>query len=93
MKRTAFAGVFICAALLASPVFAAGEHDLCTIKLQELRDKVASLPATPENATMEVKRMQASAEAANSANDDRKCITEATQALTRVGNLAKEPNP
>jgi outer membrane murein-binding lipoprotein Lpp len=93
MKRTVFAGMFICAAMLASPVFAAGEHDLCTLKLQELRDKVTTLPATSENTTMEVKRMQASAEAANAANDDKKCITEATQALTRVDKLAKEPSP
>jgi len=92
MKRTVFAGMFICTAMLANPVFAA-DHDLCTIKLQELRDKVTTLPATSENTTMEVKRMQASAEAANAANDDKKCITEATQALTRVDRLAKEPNP
>jgi nucleoside 2-deoxyribosyltransferase len=78
--------------MLASPVFAT-DHDLCTIKLQELRNKVSSLPATSENTAMEVKRLQASAEAANAANDDRKCITEATQALARVDNLAKEPSP
>jgi len=93
MKRTVFAGMFICAAMLASPVFAAGDHDLCTIKLQELRDKVTTLPATSENTTMEVKRMQSEAEAANAANDDKKCITSATQAITRVDKLAKEPNP
>jgi hypothetical protein len=92
MKRTVFAGMFICATMLASPVFAA-DHDLCTIKLQELRDKVVTLPATSENTATEVRRMQASAEAANAANDDKKCITEATQALTRVDKLAKEPNP
>jgi len=84
--------MIICATMLASPVFAA-DHDLCTIKLQELRDKITTLPATSENTTMEVKRMQASAEAANAANDDKKCITEATQALARVDRLAKEPNP
>ncbi|NUT75575.1 hypothetical protein HNO86_11010 [Pseudomonas sp. C1C7] len=93
MKRTVFTGMFICAAILASPVHASSDHDLCTIKLQELKDKVTTLPATSENTTMEVKRMQASAEAANAANDDKKCITEATQAITRVDKLAKEPNP
>ncbi|VVQ05280.1 hypothetical protein PS918_04583 [Pseudomonas fluorescens] len=92
MKRTVFAGMLICTAMLASPAFAA-DHDLCTIKLQELRDKVTTLPATSENTSMEVKRMQASAEAANAANDDKRCITEATQALTRVDKLAKEPTP
>ncbi|MCW8278302.1 hypothetical protein IMF27_24255 [Pseudomonas sp. PCH199] len=92
MKRTVFAGMFICAAVVASPVFGA-DHDLCTIKLQELRDKVSSLPATSENTTMDIKRMQASAEAARAADDDRKCITEATQALARVDKLNNEPNP
>jgi hypothetical protein len=42
---------------------------------------------------MEIKRMQASAEAARAANDDKKCITEATQALARVDKLNNEPNP
>ncbi|MBZ9782551.1 hypothetical protein K9857_13485 [Pseudomonas sp. REP124] len=92
MKRTVFAGMFICTAMLASPVFAS-DHDLCTIKLQELRDKVTTLPATSENTTMDVKRLQASAEAANAANDDKRCIAEATQAITRVDKLAKEPTP
>ena len=93
MKRTAFAGMFICAAMLASPVFASQQHDLCTIKLQELKDKVTSLPATSADATAEIKRLQASAEASRAGNDDEKCITEATQGLTRVDKLAKEPNP
>jgi multidrug resistance efflux pump len=91
MKRTVFAGVFICA-LSASPVFAA-DHDLCTIKLQELKDKVTSLPTTSENTKMEINRLQASAETARADKDDKKCITEATQALARVDKLANEPNP
>ncbi|BCX69660.1 MULTISPECIES: hypothetical protein [Pseudomonas] len=92
MRRTVFAGMFICAVMLASPVFAA-DHDLCTIKLQELKNKVSSLPATSENTAMEIRRMQASAESARAADDDRKCITEATQALARVDQLTNEPNP
>lgn len=36
MKRTAFAGLFITAALLASPVFAA--DDLCDANLQTIKD-------------------------------------------------------
>lgn len=92
MKRTVFAGMLICAAMLSTSVYAA-DNDLCTIKLQELKDKVTSLPATSENTTMEIKRMQASAEAARAAKDDKKCITEATQALARVDKLNNEPNP
>ena len=40
MKRTALAGLFISAVMLASPVFAA-EH-LCQINLQKINDAVAS---------------------------------------------------
>ena len=93
MKRIAFAGMFICAAMLASPVFASQQHDLCTIKLQELKDKVTSLPATSENTTMEIKRMQGEAESAKAANDDKKCIAAATQALNRLDKLSNQPKP
>ncbi|MDR9751900.1 hypothetical protein RG836_10610 [Pseudomonas sp. SZMC_28357] len=92
MKRTALAGLFISVAMLASPVFAA-DNDLCTIKLQELKDKVTSLPATSENTTMEIKRMQGEAESAKAANDDKKCVTEATQALNRLDKLSNQPKP
>ena len=40
MKRTALAGLFISAVMLASPVFAA--EDLCQINLQKINDAVAS---------------------------------------------------
>jgi len=79
MKRTALACLFIFAALLASPVFAA-DNNLCTSKLQELEAKVNSLPATATNAP-EIKRLLASAKASQAAKDDKKCATEASQAL------------
>ncbi|TWC59452.1 hypothetical protein FBY04_103450 [Pseudomonas sp. SJZ080] len=81
MKRTAIAGLLMSAALLASPVFAA-DNDLCTSKLQQLRAKVNALPASPDNTTMEIKRLLASAEASKATGDDKKCVTEATQALS-----------
>ncbi|ROM72135.1 hypothetical protein BK653_09710 [Pseudomonas brassicacearum] len=90
MKHIAFAGLFISAALLASPVFAA-DNDLCTIKLQELKDKVTTLPTTSENTTMEIKRMQGEAEAAKAAGDEKKCVAAATQAITRADKLRNEP--
>ena len=80
MKRTALAGLVMSAAMLASPVFAA-DNDLCTSKLQELKNKVTSLPATSTNTTMEIKRLLSSAEASKAAGDDKKCATEAIQAL------------
>ncbi|MHC8322383.1 hypothetical protein ACYZT4_17070 [Pseudomonas sp. GB2N2] len=81
MKRTAIAGLFMSAAMLASPVFAA-DNNLCTSKLQELKAKVASLASSSDNTAMEIKRLLASAEASKAAGDDKKCATEATQALS-----------
>ncbi|WP_095129516.1 hypothetical protein [Pseudomonas sp. Irchel s3h14] len=92
MKRTALAGLFISAAMLASPVFAA-DNDLCTSKLQELKNKVTSLPATSTNTTMEIKRLLASAEASKASGDDKKCVTEATQALALANNQSNQANP
>ena len=78
--------------MLASPAFAA-DNNLCTARLQELKDKVTSLPATSENTTMEIRRLLASAEASKLAGDNTKCVTEATQALSRADKLSNEPNP
>ncbi|WP_454833910.1 hypothetical protein [Pseudomonas lini] len=88
MKSTALAGLFISAAMLASPVFSA-DNNLCTSKLQELKNKVTSLPASSTNTAMEIKRLLSSAEASQASGDDKKCVTEATQGLS----LANQANP
>jgi hypothetical protein len=80
MKRTAIAGLFMSAVMLASPVFAA-DNNLCTSKLQELEAKVNSLPATANNLA-EIKRLLASAKTSQASKDDKKCATEASQALS-----------
>ncbi|RAI71190.1 hypothetical protein DOZ80_04910 [Pseudomonas fluorescens] len=92
MKRTALAGLFICTAMLASPVFAA-DNNLCRSKLQELKGKVNALPATSANTTMEIKRLMSSAEASQASGDDKKCVTEATQALALADKQSNEPTP
>ena len=92
MKRTALAGLFISAAMLASPVFAA-DNDLCTSKLQELKNKVTSLPASSNNTTMEIKRLMSSAEASKAAGDDTKCVTEATKASSLADQVRNQPTP
>ena len=43
MKRSALAGLFITAAMLASPAFAAGETDLCKINLDKINNGQALL--------------------------------------------------
>ena len=92
MKRTKLAGLFIAAAMLASPVFAA-DNNLCTSKLQELKGKVNALPANATNTSMEIKRLMSSAEASQASGDDRKCVTEATQALALADRQSNQPNP
>jgi hypothetical protein len=86
MKRTALAGLLISAAMLASPVFAA-DNNLCTSKVQELENKVGSLPATSTNTIVEVKRLLASAKASQASKDDKKCVTEATQGLSLANQV------
>ncbi|WP_415773188.1 hypothetical protein [Pseudomonas sp. LB3P38] len=92
MKRTALAGLFISAAMLASPVFAA-DNDLCTSKLQELESKVNSLPASANNTTMEIKRLMSSAKASKASGDDKKCVTEATQAMSLADQQRNQTTP
>ena len=92
MKRTALAGLFISAAMLASPVFAA-DNNLCTSKLQELKSKVNSLPASSSNTAMEIKRLMSSAEASQASGDDKKCVTEATQASALADQVRNQPTP
>lgn len=92
MRRTALAGLFMSAAMLASPVFAA-DNDLCTSKLQELKNKVSSLPASSANTAMEIKRLMSSAEASKASGDDKKCVTEATQASSLADQLRNQPTP
>jgi peptidoglycan hydrolase CwlO-like protein len=86
MKRTALAGLLISAAMLASPVFAA-DNNLCTSKLQELKNKANSLPASATNIAMEIKRLISSAEASQASGDDKKCVTEATQGLSLANQV------
>lgn len=87
MKRTALAGLFVCAAMLASPVFA--EEDLCQINLQKIDDTMATLVATSENAQENINGLieKAKGEKANGKTDD--CIATTTQALQKLQDLTK----
>jgi hypothetical protein len=73
MKRTMISGLFITAALLASPVFAA--DDLCGANLAALNNAEAS---TVANQSAQDKRMlektMKEAMDAKKAGDDKKCI-------------------
>lgn len=86
MKRTAFTGLFLSAALLASPVFAA--ENLCDVNLQSIKDAQVSANS---NLSPEVKasleKTEADARAAKAANDEKKCIELTDKAMTDLKKI------
>jgi nitric oxide reductase large subunit len=83
MKRTALTGLFLTAALLGSPVFAA--EDLCAANLQTLKDAQTSSNTAMDAAQQkELEKVQADAMTAQNANDDKKCIEITTKAITEM---------
>ena len=90
MKRTALAGLFISAVMLASPVFAA--TDLCQINLQKIKDAVVSsgemssdLQDSVESRVAEAKAEQAKGTKEGTDN----CISLTTQTLQDIANNNK----
>jgi hypothetical protein len=88
MKRTALTGLFLTAALLGSPVFAA--DDLCGANLQTLKDaqKSANTNLSPDTKS-ETGTAYDQALTAQKAGDDKKCIeitTKAIQDLKTIGS-------
>ena len=79
MKRTALTGLFLTAALLASPVFAA--EDLCGANLQTIKDNLNSGTNLGEDQKMDLMETQKAAMAAHAAGDDKKCIELTTKAI------------
>ncbi|MDB6051119.1 MAG: Uncharacterized protein JWR17_3865 [Pseudomonas sp.] len=80
MKRTALTGLFLTAALLASPVFAA--EDLCGANLQIIKDSLVSSSNLGEDEKMNLEETQKSAMAAHAAGDEKKCIELTSKAIT-----------
>ena len=92
MKRSALAGLFITAAMLASPVFAAAQEDLCQINLQKIRDAKVSTEAMSEQLSSEIDAsvQQATAEKAKGTEEGTKnCISLTTQAIQKLQNNTK----
>lgn len=83
MKRTALTGLFLTAALLASPVFAA--DNLCDSNLQTIKDDLSGGATDMGDETMtELKETQKLAMAAKAAGNDKKCIELTEKALADV---------
>ncbi|MBD9458784.1 hypothetical protein IB241_13940 [Pseudomonas sp. PDM05] len=89
MKRSALAGLFITAAMLASPVFAAGDKDLCEINLNKINNGKALLATDSSGKSGEIDTAVAQAKAAHAAGDEKKCIEITTKALQDLQDLDK----
>ncbi|KNH30165.1 tmRNA [Pseudomonas syringae] len=83
MKHSAIAGLFVTAAMLASPVFAA-DKDLCTSNIQQIKQVLDSEPTTSESAKDNIKASLKRAEDAQKAGDDKACISETTKTLEKI---------
>jgi hypothetical protein len=86
MKRTALTGLFLTAALLGSPVFAA--EDLCGTNLQTLKDaQVSSASNLSEDTKMALEKTQKDAMAAQAKGDEKTCIELTTKQITDLKKI------
>lgn len=93
MKRSALAGLFITAAMLASPVFAAGtKDDLCQINLDKINNGKALLATDTSGKSGEIDTAVSQAKAAHAAGDDKKCIEITSKALQDLQDSDKGGN-
>ncbi|MEN2397621.1 hypothetical protein [Pseudomonas halotolerans] len=91
MKRTAFAGLFISAALLASPVFAA-DTNLCDTQLKKIDNDMATAQQMSESLKTELdsKVTKAKTEQAKGTKEGvENCISLTTQVLQEMQNNNK----
>lgn len=87
MKRFVFAGLFLTAAMLASPAFASDESSLCQMNLQKVRDALVSHPEMNEQVKGDVETTAHRAEAAFArGNDDgaKECVSLTEQAMQKI---------
>ena len=87
MKHTALAGLFISAAMLASPVFAGNQEDLCQTNLTQVNNTKVSTEQMSEELKSEIDATvgQAKAEQAKGTDEGtKKCIALTTQAIQKL---------
>lgn len=89
MKRSALAGLFMTAAMLASPAFAAGDKDLCQINLDKINSGKALLATDTSGKSGEIDTAVSQAKAAHAAGDEKKCIEITSKALQDLQNSEK----
>ena len=91
MKRTALAGLFVAAAMLASPVFAnePAKDDLCAITLQEIDSAMETSGQTSENTSDDINTGIEKAKSEQAKGDKAACIATTTQLLKRIQDINK----
>ncbi|NWC95522.1 MULTISPECIES: hypothetical protein [unclassified Pseudomonas] len=93
MKRSALAGLFITAAMLASPVFAADKTDsLCQSNLDRINNGKALLATDTSGKAGEIDTAVSQAKAAHAAGDDKKCIEITSKAIDDLQKIDKGGN-
>ena len=92
MKRSALAGLFMTAAMLASPAFAASDKDLCQINLDKINNGQALLATDTSGKRGEIDTAVSQAKAAHAAGDDKRCIEITSKALQDLQNSDKGGN-
>lgn len=86
MKRTALTGLFLTAALMGSPVFAA--DDLCGANLQTLKDAYTSSGTNlSADSKAELEKSQEAAMKAKASGDDKECIAITTKQITALKTM------
>ena len=92
MKRSALAGLFMTAAMLASPAFAASDKDLFQINLDKINNGKALLATDTSGKSGEIDTAVSQAKAAHAAGDDKKCIEITSKALQDLQDSDKGGN-
>lgn len=87
MTHVVLTGLFLAAALVASPVFAGDESSMCQINLQHVRDAKVSKPNMSEQLKGDIDTTLHRAEAALARNSDdgaKECLSLVNQAMQKV---------
>lgn len=89
MKRSVLLGLFVSTCVIAAPVFASAEKDLCAMNLQSLNSAKTQLDSNRQ-ANLETSIQQAKAAADRNTNDSaRECVAITERALQEIRNSPK----
>ena len=90
MKRSVLAGLLITATVLASPVFAGKQEDLCQVNLQSLKDSQATIQNPDLKPEIEAAMQEAkTAQAKNTEAGTKDCIALTEKAMKQIEDTSK----